>query len=219
MEVSLRLAGVGLAVAPLASLEACPLRLGRDPSQSRRAAVQADHQQVHANPVIGRFTHGHPRRARSDHVIGVDTTATRTPAAIVDRGHRRGDRHPDHSDRRVRAQASCCGSRKLHAAGRRVVGDRVQRQLRLRARDVPARARRVGRRDRPASSARRTATARSPTSSMPSELPAKHSPGASRAAAPARRPEALRVLLITVAERSGAHEGDQSPQGAARYRS
>ena len=62
---------------PLASLEACPLLLGRDPSQSRRAAAQADQLSVHANRTIGRFTHGHPRRSTTSSAL--TPTATRTP--------------------------------------------------------------------------------------------------------------------------------------------
>jgi hypothetical protein len=74
-------AGVGLLAAPLASSEACPPRVvGRDPSQSRRAAVQADHQ--HGNPAWEVFAIGMLAEL-VDYVIGVDTHRDTHSAAVV----------------------------------------------------------------------------------------------------------------------------------------
>ena len=108
LEVSLRRVGVGLAVAPLALLEACPLPLGRDPSQSRRAAVQADHQLSAQTPSweVLAWASSQSRQTTSS---AWTRTATRTQRRSSTRSPARS-RSPGPSRPTRSGTSVCCGS-------------------------------------------------------------------------------------------------------------
>ena len=220
------LAGVGPGAAPLASSDACP-PVWRDPSQSRRAAAQADRHWFCA-----------PRRRevndmpaeRVDHVIGVDTHRDVRAAAIV--AAPSGALEVD-----TTIAANPIGYQRLLRFGAPArtrsarVGDRIVGQLRRRPGHVPARARRVGGRGRapgPSGAAQRrqvlparrlgpTAAREALTREHRAQPLSRGSRGGARAAGhPPRRDVRRARARDQLAQGAGRHRPRRAPPPTAR---
>ena len=120
---------------------------------------------------------------------------------------------PTHS-----ATSSCCGSRSCTQGPARM-GDRVQRQFRRRARDVPARARRMGRRGRaPERPARRNGAKSDELDAIRAAREALSRDHLAQPRRPRRSRSRPRAADHPPRRDPRPDEGDQPPQGTGRHR-